>query len=203
MENKKYTQEQSNIEESLVQLNNLCNNFRMKYGDDNVCYLEMAIDCLKKYSKNNNTIEYDWEEKNNVTFNKNIHQLYYHDTIQISYLSHKTLTFITRTIKNEWDNVKKEVFIKSLIFGYFHNEILLYKKKNTEMFVISGNNQIKAINDFIAGKFSINIKGNEYFYKDMSDNFDSINLRTVELSIDSNDNEDCLEVLNNYREMFK
>ncbi|HEY5588225.1 MAG TPA: hypothetical protein VIK86_04625 [Candidatus Paceibacterota bacterium] len=40
--------EQIHKEEAIQNLHNLCENFRMKYGNRNVVYLEMAIDALQK-----------------------------------------------------------------------------------------------------------------------------------------------------------
>lgn len=40
--------EQISTEEAVMHLNNLCENFREKYGNRNVVYLEMAIHALQK-----------------------------------------------------------------------------------------------------------------------------------------------------------
>lgn len=45
-------EQQISPEEALCHLNNLCENFRMKYGDSNVVYLEMAIEAFQdKYNE--------------------------------------------------------------------------------------------------------------------------------------------------------
>lgn len=58
----KHTGDECNMEVALKMLHNLCENRRMEHGDKSVWHLEMAIDCLQKYTIEHDTVDYKWSE---------------------------------------------------------------------------------------------------------------------------------------------